>query len=106
MTDELLRPCLETMPRAPPTSSSSRGMIEDIPLPDGSVDVVISNCVINLSVDNPKMISEMFWVPSPTPLQSSAAGSAASLQKLPSALLVTVSSPCCRHGCRRKPSPG
>jgi arsenite methyltransferase len=42
-------------------------MIENIPLPDGSVDVVISNCVINLSVDNPKVISEMFRVPSPTP---------------------------------------
>jgi arsenite methyltransferase len=27
-----------------------KGMIDDIPLPDGSVDVVISNCVINLSV--------------------------------------------------------
>jgi ubiquinone/menaquinone biosynthesis C-methylase UbiE len=43
-----------------------KGMIEDIPLPDGSVDVVISNCVINLSVDNPKVISEMFRVSSPT----------------------------------------
>jgi ubiquinone/menaquinone biosynthesis C-methylase UbiE len=34
-------------------------MIEDIPLPDGSVDVVISNCVINLSVDRPKVITNM-----------------------------------------------
>lgn len=30
-----------------------RGHIEDIPLPDGSVDVIISNCVINLSTDKP-----------------------------------------------------
>lgn len=35
-----------------------RGEIEDIPLPDDSVDVVISNCVINLSVDKPKVLSE------------------------------------------------
>ena len=37
-----------------------RGTIEDVPLPDASVDVVISNCVINLSVDKPKVIAEMF----------------------------------------------
>jgi ubiquinone/menaquinone biosynthesis C-methylase UbiE len=35
-----------------------KGYIEDIPLPDASVDVVISNCVINLSGDKPKVISE------------------------------------------------
>ena len=34
-------------------------MIEDIRLPDGSVDVVINNCVINLSVDKPKVIVKM-----------------------------------------------
>ena len=39
-----------------------KGTIEDIPLPDESVDVVISNCVINLSVDKPKVITEMFRV--------------------------------------------
>ncbi|HZC72644.1 MAG TPA: arsenite methyltransferase [Jatrophihabitans sp.] len=37
-----------------------RGTIEDVPLPDGSVDVVISNCVINLSVDKPAVLTEMF----------------------------------------------
>jgi SAM-dependent methyltransferase len=42
-----------------------KGTIEDIPLPDESVDVVISNCVINLSVDKPKVITEMFRVLSP-----------------------------------------
>lgn len=42
-----------------------RGTIEDVPLPDGSVDVVISNCVINLSVDKPKVLAEMFRVLAP-----------------------------------------
>jgi arsenite methyltransferase len=36
-----------------------KGYIEDIPLPDGSVDVVISNCVINLSADKQKVLSEV-----------------------------------------------
>ena len=45
-----------------PTSSSVKGAIEDIPLPDGAVDVVISNCVINLSVDKPAVLAEMFRV--------------------------------------------
>ncbi len=35
-----------------------KGHIEDIPLPDASVDVVISNCVINLSGDKGKVVSE------------------------------------------------
>ena len=39
-----------------------RGHIEDVPLPDASVDVVISNCVINLSVDKPAVLAEMFRV--------------------------------------------
>jgi arsenite methyltransferase len=39
-----------------------RGDIEAVPLPDGSVDVVISNCVINLSVDKPAVLAEMFRV--------------------------------------------
>jgi arsenite methyltransferase len=38
------------------------GTIEDIPLPDGAVDVVISNCVINLSTDKPAVLGEMFRV--------------------------------------------
>ena len=36
-----------------------KGTIEDVPLSDGSVDVVISNCVINLSVDKPRVLAEM-----------------------------------------------
>ena len=52
-----------TRPRpAPPTWSSSRAHIEDIPLPDASIDVVISNCVINLSTDKPAVLAEMFRV--------------------------------------------
>jgi arsenite methyltransferase len=36
-----------------------KGYIEDIPLPDGTVDVIISNCVINLSADKAKVFEEM-----------------------------------------------
>jgi SAM-dependent methyltransferase len=39
-----------------------RGQIEAIPLPDGSVDVIISNCVINLSTDRPAAFAESFRV--------------------------------------------
>jgi SAM-dependent methyltransferase len=39
-----------------------RGHIEDIPLPDEHVDVVISNCVINLSADKPRVLAEAFRV--------------------------------------------
>ncbi|MCK6211304.1 arsenite methyltransferase [Georgenia sp. EYE_87] len=38
------------------------GTIEDVPLPDGAVDVVISNCVVNLSGDKPAVLAEMFRV--------------------------------------------
>ena len=38
------------------------GHIEDIPLPDGHADVVISNCVINLSADKPRVLAEAFRV--------------------------------------------
>ena len=39
-----------------------KGQIEAVPLPDASVDVVISNCVINLSTDKPAVLAEMFRV--------------------------------------------
>ena len=39
-----------------------QGQIEGIPLPDASVDVVISNCVINLSADKPRVLAEAFRV--------------------------------------------
>ena len=38
------------------------GTIEDLPLPDAAVDVVISNCVINLSTDKPAVLGEVFRV--------------------------------------------
>jgi arsenite methyltransferase len=42
-----------------------KGQIEDIPLPDGSVDVIISNCVINLSGDKRRVLQEAFRVLKP-----------------------------------------
>jgi arsenite methyltransferase len=42
-----------------------KGEIEDIPLPNNSVDVIISNCVINLSGDKDKVLSEAFRVLKP-----------------------------------------
>ena len=42
-----------------------RGEIENIPLPDNSVDVIISNCVINLSADKDKVLREAFRVLKP-----------------------------------------
>jgi arsenite methyltransferase len=42
-----------------------KGEIEDIPLPDGHVDVVISNCVINLSTEKEKVLAETYRVLKP-----------------------------------------
>ena len=42
-----------------------RGYIEEVPLPDGSVDVIVSNCVLNLSGDKPKVFAEAFRVLKP-----------------------------------------
>jgi arsenite methyltransferase len=39
-----------------------KGVIEDVPLPDASVDVVISNCVVNLSTDKDRVFAEAFRV--------------------------------------------
>ena len=39
-----------------------RGSIEDVPLPDAQVDAVISNCVVNLSADKPRVLAEAFRV--------------------------------------------
>jgi arsenite methyltransferase len=66
MTDEMLDLARSNTAKAGTANVEFRkGTIEDIPLPDESVDVVISNCVINLSVDKPKVISEMYRVLSP-----------------------------------------
>ena len=59
MTDEMLDLARANAARGRcrPTSSSLKGYIEEIPLADDSVDVVISNCVINLSADKPKVFA-------------------------------------------------
>ena len=63
MTDEMLDLARANAAQAGTSNVEFlKGTIEDIPLPDESVDVVISNCVINLSVDKPKVITEMFRV--------------------------------------------
>jgi ubiquinone/menaquinone biosynthesis C-methylase UbiE len=43
-------------------AASAAGHIEDIPLPGGHVDVIISNCVINLSADKARVLAEAFRV--------------------------------------------
>jgi SAM-dependent methyltransferase len=66
MTDEMLELARANAAKAGPTNVEFlKGTIEDVPLPDGSVDVVISNCVINLSVDKPAVLAEMFRVLAP-----------------------------------------
>ena len=63
MTDEMLALARENAAKAGATNVEFlKGYIEEIPLPDASVDVVISNCVINLSTDKPKVIDEIFRV--------------------------------------------
>jgi ubiquinone/menaquinone biosynthesis C-methylase UbiE len=59
MTDEMLHLARANAAQAGATNAEFlRGEIEAIPLPDGSVDVVISNCVINLSGDKPRVLRE------------------------------------------------
>ena len=63
MTDEMLELARANAARAGATNVEFlEGVIEDVPLPDASVDVVISNCVINLSTDKPAVLAEMFRV--------------------------------------------
>ena len=66
MTDEMLDLARANAARAGTTNVEFvKGTIEDVPLPDDAVDVVISNCVINLSVDKPAVLAEMFRVLTP-----------------------------------------
>jgi arsenite methyltransferase len=59
MTDEMLDLARRNAAEAGVTNVEFlKSHIEQIPLPEGSVDVVISNCVINLSTDKPKVIAE------------------------------------------------
>jgi ubiquinone/menaquinone biosynthesis C-methylase UbiE len=63
MTDEMLDLARRNAREAGATNVEFlRGHIEDIPLPDNSVDVVISNCVINLSTDKPAVFASTFRV--------------------------------------------
>jgi ubiquinone/menaquinone biosynthesis C-methylase UbiE len=63
MTDEMLGLARENQRKAGVANVEFlKGEIESIPLPDGSVDVIISNCVINLSADKDKVLREAFRV--------------------------------------------
>ncbi len=66
MTDEMLALARRNAEAAGATNVEFlRGYIEDIPLPADTVDVVISNCVINLSADKPRVFAEMARVLKP-----------------------------------------
>jgi SAM-dependent methyltransferase len=66
MTDEMLTLARANQIKAGVTNVEFlKGQIEQIPLPDGSVDVVISNCVINLSGDKRRVLAEAFRVLKP-----------------------------------------
>ena len=63
MTDDMLALSRSNAAKAGATNVEFlKGEIEAVPLPDASVDVVISNCVINLSTDKPAVLAEMFRV--------------------------------------------
>ena len=63
MTDEMLVLAEENKARSGLSNVEFlRGEIEEIPLPDGSVDVIISNCVLNLSTDKDRALAEAFRV--------------------------------------------
>ena len=66
MTDEMLALARENQRKAGATNVEFlKGEIERIPLPENSVDVVISNCVINLSADKDRVLAEAFRVLKP-----------------------------------------
>src|SRR5277367_5810820 len=66
MTDEMLALARENQKQAEVTNVEFlKGEIENIPLPDSSVDVIISNCVINLSADKDRVLREAFRVLKP-----------------------------------------
>ncbi len=66
MTDEMLALARDNQQKAGATNVEFlKGEIEAIPLPDNSVDVIISNCVINLSGDKDRVLRESFRVLKP-----------------------------------------
>ena len=63
MTDDMLALARENQRVAGVTNVEFlKGELENIPLPDGSVDVIISNCVVNLSADKDRALAEAFRV--------------------------------------------
>ncbi len=66
MTDDMLALARENQKKAGVENVEFlKGEIENIPLPDNSVDVIISNCVINLSADKDRVLREAFRVLKP-----------------------------------------
>ncbi|MCL5744619.1 MAG: arsenite methyltransferase, partial [Acidobacteria bacterium] len=66
MTDEMLALARENQKKAGIDNVEFlKGEIENIPLPDNSVDLIISNCVINLSADKDRVLREAFRVLKP-----------------------------------------
>src|SRR5437773_7447794 len=66
MTDEMLALARENQKKARVANVEFlKGEIESIPLPDNTVDVIISNCVINLSADKDRVLAEAFRVLKP-----------------------------------------
>src|SRR5580693_5200727 len=66
MTDEMLNLANENKRKAGVANAEFlKGEIERVPLPDGSVDVIISNCVINLAADKDRVLREAFRVLKP-----------------------------------------
>jgi ubiquinone/menaquinone biosynthesis C-methylase UbiE len=66
MTDEMLALANQNKQKSGVTNVEFlKGEIENIPLPDHSVDVIISNCVINLSADKDRVLAEAFRVLKP-----------------------------------------
>ncbi|SES36465.1 methyltransferase domain-containing protein [Lentzea albida] len=63
MTDEMLSQAISNAARAGATNVEFlEGNIESIPLPGNTIDVVVSNCVITLSVDKPAVFADTFCV--------------------------------------------
>jgi len=63
MTDEMLELARENQGKAGVTNAEFlKGEMENVPLPDGAVDVIISNCVVNLSPDKDRVLAEAYRV--------------------------------------------
>ena len=66
MTDEMLALARENQRKAGVQNVEFlKGEMENIPLPEGSVDVIVSNCVVNLSADKDRVFSEALRVLKP-----------------------------------------